>query len=98
MGNKLGIFSSSNLLVLDSKTHTRLLHAIGFTQQEIKKLLLHPETSNNLPMSVLIDFSQIVGEKFGGDVEAFCETLGEGAEPDASGLPSSFGFTWAGLT
>ena len=71
----MGIFSSSNLLVLDSKTHTRLLHAIGFTQQEIKKLLLHPEMSNKLPKSVLIDFNQIVGEKFGGDVEAFCETL-----------------------
>jgi len=63
------------LLAFPLGFNLRLLHAIGFTQQEIKKLLLHPETSNNLPMSVLIDFSQIVGEKFGGDVEAFCETL-----------------------
>jgi len=53
----------------------RLLHVIGFTQQEIKELLLHPEISKKLPISVLIDFNQIVGEKFGGDVEAFCETL-----------------------
>jgi hypothetical protein len=52
-----------------------LLHAIGFTQEEIKKLLLHPETSIKLPKSILIDFNQIVGEKFGGDVETFCETL-----------------------
>ena len=26
-------------------------------------------------MSVLVDFNQIVGEKFGGDIEVFCETL-----------------------
>ena len=69
----MGSFSSSNPFF--TKTYPRLLHAIGFTQQEIKKLLLHPETSNKLPKSVLIDFNQIVGEKFGGDVEAFCETL-----------------------
>ena len=58
-----------------TKTYSRLLHVIGFTQQEIKELLLHPEISKKLPISVLIDFNQIVGEKFGGDVEAFCETL-----------------------
>ena len=57
------------------KTYPRLLHVIGFTQQEIKKLLFHPETSTKLPMSVLVDFNQIVGEKFGGDIEVFCETL-----------------------
>ena len=38
-------------------------------------LLFHPEMSNKLSKSVLIDFNQIVGEKFGGDVEAFCETF-----------------------
>jgi len=63
------------LLAFPLGLNLRLLHVIGFTQQEIKKLLLHPEMSNKLPKSVLIDFNQIVGEKFGGDVETFCETL-----------------------
>jgi len=79
------IFSSPSMLhiCLDDQLlmasplglNLRLLHVIGFTQQEIKVLLLHPDMSNKLPKSVLIDFNQIVGEKFGGDVEVFCETL-----------------------
>jgi len=63
------------LAALPLGLNLRLLHVIGFTQQEIKKLLFHPEMSNKLSKSVLIDFNQIVGEKFGGDVEAFCETF-----------------------
>merc|ERR1719429_807396 len=53
----------------------RLLHAIGFTQEEIKILLFHPDMSSKLNTSLLVDFNQLVGEKFGGDIAAFCETL-----------------------
>merc|ERR1711971_294916 len=63
------------LTALPLGLNLRLLHVIGFTQQEIKILLLHPEMSNKLSKSVMIDINQIVGEKFGGDVEAFCETF-----------------------
>ena len=53
----------------------RLLHAIGLTQEEIKILLFHPDMNSKLNTSVLVDFNQLVGEKFGGDIAAFCETL-----------------------
>ena len=38
-------------------------------------MLFHPDVKNKLPKSVLVDFNQILGDKFKGDVEALCETL-----------------------